>query len=150
MIKERVKNNETSFWDDGPLNKAHLIANDADQVGLQAVWSANYPEGIWHGGMTLWYASSDTTFQQYGWNYGDDSWTKQEEFKDLNGDAGVACYTWESDSSVMYVMFVNTEDTVEFWWKDTNTSVSSTEAHPIGRWTKCKSAKSSGRGMYCC
>ena len=32
-------------------------------------------------------------------------------------------------------MFVDLDDTVEFWWKDTNTSLPSTKAHPINVWT---------------
>lgn len=88
--------------------------------------------------MTLWYASSNTTFKQYGWTYGDGSWTPQGEFNDLNGHAGVGCYTWEAGSSIMYAMFVNTKNAVEFWWKDSDTSKKSTDAHPIDKWTISK------------
>lgn len=136
-----MKTNESdSLWQDGPIKKAKLVANDADQVSLQAVWSASYPYGNFEGGMTMWYASSDTTIKQYGWYYGDDSWIPQGEFTDVNGHAGVGCYTWENNSSVMYVMLVNTKNTVEFYWKDTDTSKKGTAEHPTDRWTKSKSA----------
>lgn len=148
VIKERVKTNETdSFWEDGKIKEAKLKANDADQVGLQAVWSSSYPDGVFQGGITLWYASSDTTFKQYGWNYGDPSWTSQEEFPDLNGHAGVGCYTWNKEAlNVWYAMFVNTKNVVEFYWKDTNSSKESTDSHPINKWTKGKSAGLHYRG----
>lgn len=102
---------------------------------MQAVWSQSYPKGVFTGGMTLWYASSDTTIKQYGWN-GDGAWFPEGEFTDVNGHAGVGCYTWEKESSVMYAMMVNVENTVEVYWKDTDTSTQSTAAHPIDKWTK--------------
>lgn len=85
-------------------------------------------------GMHLWYASNETTFQQYGWRDGQDTWERQEQWNNKNGHAGVACYSWGPGTST-YAMFVNLENTVEIWWKDTNTSVKSTAKHPINKWT---------------
>lgn len=31
-------------------------------------------------------------------------------------------------------MLVNTFNTIEFWWKDTNTTLSNTPTHPINEW----------------
>lgn len=85
--------------------------------------------------MRIWYASDDNTFKQLGWRFGESSWTEEGEFPDLNGHAGVGCYSW-GPGSVTYAMFVNTKDEVEFYWRDTNTSLPSTASHPINKWTK--------------
>ncbi|MGI4802881.1 MAG: hypothetical protein ACRYG8_54385, partial [Janthinobacterium lividum] len=87
-------------------------------------------------GMHIWYASDNTTFQQLGWRYGDLNWTFEGSWTEKNGHAGVGCYSWEPDSTVTYVMLVNQQNTVEFWWKDTNTSLPTNNAsHPINQWT---------------
>lgn len=44
-------------------------------------------------------------------------------------------YSW-GPGTITYVMFVNQANTVEFWWRDTDTSLASTSAHPINVWTK--------------
>jgi hypothetical protein len=88
--------------------------------------------------MHLWYASDNTTFKQIGWRYGDEEWSKQQDWKNLNGHAGVGCYSW-GEGTVTYVMFVDLLNTVNFYWKDTDTNTTSTESHPINVWTNCKS-----------
>jgi hypothetical protein len=87
--------------------------------------------------MHLWYASTNTTFKQYGWRYGDDDWTYQQDWNNLNGHAGVGCYSW-GEGTVTYAMFVDLKNTVNFYWKDTNTNVTGTDDHPINEWTNCK------------
>jgi hypothetical protein len=85
-------------------------------------------------GMHMWYASSDTTFEQYGWRDGDELWTHQQTWPDLNGHAGVGCYSW-GPGTVTYVMFVDQARTVNFYWKDTNTNLTNSTNHPINAWT---------------
>jgi hypothetical protein len=56
----------------------------------------------------------------------------------MNGHCGVGCYSWGPTGTVTYAMFVNQENTVEIYWKDTNTNLTSTDTHPINEWVKCK------------
>lgn len=149
MIKQRSQTNTTLVWVDGEINEAQLQANDADQVGMQACWYGNdYGDSNYlhtplpssgnastEYGMRMWYASDDNTFLQYGWRYGDKNWTAQGQFDNLNGHAGVGCYSW-GPGTVTYVMFVNTDNAAEIYWRDTNTSLTSTASHPINKWTK--------------
>jgi hypothetical protein len=88
-------------------------------------------------GMHMWYASGDTTIQQFGWRDGDAAWSYQDSFPDVNGHAGIGCYSW-GPGTVTYVMMVNDADTAEVYWKDTNTSIASTTVHPINEWVKCR------------
>ena len=153
-IKQRSNSNTTNVWVDGPINNLNLKANDADQVGMQACWygsdygdsdykhtplpgqnsNSSYSNSV---GMHMWYASDSSTFQQLGWRYGDTVWAHQGSFENKNGHAGVGCYSW-GGGTVTYVMMVNQKNTVEFYWRDTNTSLTSTTDHPINEWTKCK------------
>lgn len=84
--------------------------------------------------MHLWYASNATTFQQYGWRAGDDEWQPQQEWPELNGHAGVGCYSW-GGGSLSYVMFVDLQNTVNFYWKDINVNATANASHPINQWT---------------
>lgn len=84
--------------------------------------------------MHLWYASDETTFQQLGWRAGDSKWAFQQSWLELNGHAGVGCYSW-GEGTVTYVMFSDLSDTVNFYWKDTNSNTTSTANHPINSWT---------------
>ncbi|KAK5743144.1 hypothetical protein LTR17_002905 [Elasticomyces elasticus] len=150
QIRQRTNSNTTNVWVDGPVNLANLTANDADMVGMQACWygsdygdsdylhtplpnggDAEYSDQV---GMHLWYASDDTTFQQLGWRAGDDVWELQQSWLGLNGHAGVGCYSW-GPGTVTYVMLVDLNNTVNFYWKDTNTNITNSTRHPINEWT---------------
>ena len=87
--------------------------------------------------MHLWYASDNATFQQLGWRAGETEWSWQQSWLNFNGHAGVGCYSW-GPGSVTYVMFVDLENTVNFYWKDTNTNTTGNTSHPINQWTNCK------------
>ncbi|KAK6388254.1 hypothetical protein LTR65_008096 [Meristemomyces frigidus] len=153
QLKQKTNSNKANLWSDGPINDANLFANDADQVGMQACWyGSDYgdtdydhtplPSGSGDSdashanevGMHMWYAVNDTTFKQYGWRDGDAAWTYQATWADYNAHAGVGCYSW-GPGSVTYVMMVNLQSTVEFWWKDTNTTLTGNATHPINQWT---------------
>ncbi|KAF2765136.1 hypothetical protein EJ03DRAFT_280674 [Teratosphaeria nubilosa] len=125
-VRQRSNSNMTNFWTDGPVNFANIMAYFANQAGMQACW---YGQGL-----HLWCATNETTFQQWIWHAGTDKWTYEQDWSDKNGHAGVGCYSWGS-GAMAYVMFVNTQDTVEFWWKDTDTNRTSTKEHPINAWT---------------
>ncbi len=100
----------TNVWTDGPINDLALRPNDADQVGMQACWyGSDYGDSDYKHtplpnsgpksysnqvGMHMWYASDNNTFQQLGWRDGDASWTQQGDFTNMNGHAGVGCYSW--------------------------------------------------------
>jgi hypothetical protein len=151
-VRQKTNSNVTNIWEDGFVNNLNLKAFDADAVGLQACWygnfygdddakkfptasGANNTEGfVIDHGMHLWYASDEQTFQQYGIYEGQQEWVKQKSWPNMNGHAGVGCYSW-LPGSVTYAMFVNLQDTVEIWWKDTNNTLYSTEEHPIMAWT---------------
>lgn len=152
-IKQRTNSNATNVWVDGPINDLDLEVFNADMVGMQACWYGNdygdsdythtplpneAPEdmtGSGDVGMHMWFAIDNSTFQQLGWRDGDDTWEFQQTFTEKNGHAGVGCYSW-GPGSVTYVMFANQQHSVEFWWKDTNTNLTNTTAHPINVWTK--------------
>lgn len=82
--------------------------------------------------MHLWYPSDEHTFQQYGWFEGQDQWADQEqEWANMNAHAGVGCYSW-GPGTTTYAIMVNSENTAEIWWKDTNSS--NADTHPINTW----------------
>ncbi|KAG9853337.1 hypothetical protein KCU78_g4579, partial [Aureobasidium melanogenum] len=155
-LREKINSNVTNIWIEGPLTAGNYTVLDADQVGMQACWYGNdYGDADYkHSplpnqgntttnstsgsstdvGMHLWYASDASTFQQLGWRNGDNNWTYQQEWQDKNGHAGLGCYSW-GPGTTTYVMMVNSQNSVEVWWKDTNTNTSSTASHPINQWT---------------
>jgi hypothetical protein len=127
-VRQRISSNgsafQTNIWQDGPLNSLNLKANDADMIGLQACYWGNFYgdtdftsaggfdtfNGGFNGtasnlttnptGMHLWYADSNTTFQQYSWYTGLTQWVNDNQtWHNMNGHAGVGCQTWESGTS---------------------------------------------------
>ncbi|KAJ9640892.1 hypothetical protein H2199_005560 [Coniosporium tulheliwenetii] len=152
-IRQKSGNNHTSLWSNGTVNSLNLKAMDADSVGMQACWygsfygdadyahspstndgsgASSYGSEV---GMHLWYASDSNTFQQYGWRDGDTDWAHQYTWTDMDGHAGVGCYSW-GPGTVTYTVMVNRDHAVEVWWKDTNSSLSSNSSHPINSWSK--------------
>lgn len=156
-VQQLTRTNETQIWEAGPLNDLNLKAFDAPTSGLQACWKGNYygdsdyskfptASGATNQqpfderlGMNLWFATDNSTFQQYSWYNGQDVWAPVQEWHGFNGHAGVGCYSWGEGTST-YAMLVNQQDNVEFWWRDTNTTRATTQAHPINTWTNASSA----------
>lgn len=151
-VRQISNTNVTNIWQEGPLNALNLTAFDADSVGLQACYYGNfYGDSDYHNfptptgttnnesfatefGMHLWYATDSTTFEQWGFREGQTTWQNQKTWAGFNGHAGVGCYSW-APGTTTYAMMVNLQNSVEIWWKDTNTTTNSTNSHPINSWT---------------
>ena len=117
LINTNASSLEDNFWQNGPLNELNLKANDADRVGIQACYwaqfvgdadyaytappaTANSSQLHTVSGMHLWYADTDTSFQQYSWYSGANQWSNDNHtWNNLNGHAGVGCQTWDTGSS---------------------------------------------------
>lgn len=56
-----------------------------------------------------------------------------QKWQGFNGHVGVGCYSWGEDTTT-YAMLANKNNDVEFWWKDTNTTNTSVDSHPINSW----------------
>jgi hypothetical protein len=118
FVRERIASNSsaygTNLWNDGQINKLNLKANDADMIGLQACYWGNFygdSDYLFNAtnlnvttaptGMHLWYADSDTTFQQYSLYVGEAQWLNDNQtWHNVNGHAGVGCQTWDSGTSM--------------------------------------------------
>jgi len=156
-LRQKSNSNTTNVWVEGPISKQNFKVYDSDQVGMQACWyGSDYGDSDYahtplpssgdasnasitnfqEVGMHMWYASDNQTFQQLGWRAGDSQWAYQGGWPNKNGHAGVGCYSW-GPGTTTYVMMVNLDNTVEFWWKDTNTNTTSRASHPINEWVNC-------------
>lgn len=63
-LRQRTSRNVPGdYWRDGPLEQANLTAYDADRVAMQACWTGLDEKTA----MRLWYASSNTTLEEYLW-----------------------------------------------------------------------------------
>ncbi|KAE9991194.1 hypothetical protein EG327_000315 [Venturia inaequalis] len=150
FVKQRTWSNTSVLWTDGPVTAQELKVYDADRVGLQAChygsfdgdtevdnlpWSESAGSyALQQTGMHLWYADTENTFQQYYTYENMTSWIQQKKWTGMNGHGGVSCYSWHPGSKT-YAMFVNQDNVVETWWKDTNSSLASTNKHPMSAWT---------------
>ncbi|KAK5944027.1 hypothetical protein PMZ80_003308 [Knufia obscura] len=144
-IRERIITNTTTngpspVWTDGPLSQQNLKTWRSNTIGLQACYWGDY-YGQWSydttqasAGIHLWYASGATEFSQYSWTNGTDEYNFDQVWKDLSGNGGVGCQTWDTGMTE-YVWFVNTKNEIAMYWKDNNRTGLSSDAHPIGSWT---------------
>ena len=149
-IREKINDNTTNQWKEGPIGDLNLIAMNDSNVGLQACWygsfygDANYTHSPIPGtgqnttsqdqviGMHLWYGESPTMLQEVTWTYNTTAWYRQESFI-ANAHAGIACYSW-GPGSVSYMMTVNLDNEVQVAWKDLNSSAPQSNAHPVNQW----------------
>ncbi|QDS76051.1 hypothetical protein FKW77_005520 [Venturia effusa] len=150
MIREKIYDNSTNNWRDGPIGAMGLVAMNDTNVGLQACWygsfygNADYIHAPIPGtganttsqdqliGMHLWYGASPTQLNEVTWTYNTSQWYKQD-FITANGHAGIGCYSW-GPGSVSYVMWVNLDNAVQMAWKDLNSTVEEGAAHPVNTW----------------
>lgn len=162
IVRQITKSNTSDIWQPGPLSRLNLKAMDSPSSGLQACWKGDFygdsdytkfptMSGLQNQipydqrkGMNIWYAVDDSTFEQYTWYNGADSWAFVQKWPGFNGHAGVGCYSW-GPGTTTYAMMANKKNDVEFWWKDTNTTLKSEENHPINSWQN--STKSAIRGV---
>lgn len=79
----------------------------------------------------LFYASDNTTFEEYLWFAQDDVWAWQRSWKGYSGTAGVAC-DHQGDPFYRYVGMVNLQNQLEFWYQVKGDDDLSAE------WLKCK------------
>ncbi|KAG9752665.1 hypothetical protein KCU73_g6051, partial [Aureobasidium melanogenum] len=157
QVRERVKSNATSFWEDGALANSGVTVLDSDQVAMQVCWYGNvygdsdYPDLPANVsaeiGLHLWYAVDNHTIQQLGWRDGDQDWTFQKNWTGVNPHAGVGCYSW-GPGTTTYVMMVNQNDTLQIWAKNTNTSNSVNSTYPINEWVDVTPADSGFDKMH--
>lgn len=114
IIRQRSSSNDSdSSWKDGLLEKANLEAYDADRVAMKACWES-------HRGaidVRLWYASSNTTIEEYLWRASDDEWKWQQTWTGYSGTAGIGCSSGDSQAFV-FVSLVNTVGRLELWAMD--------------------------------
>ncbi len=52
----------------------------------------------------------------------------------MNTHAGIGCQSWLTNTT-SYVFMVNSNNTLNIWWKDINTNQTSTPSHPINSYT---------------
>lgn len=151
LVKQIVKSNTSDIWQPGPLSDMNLKAMDSPSSGLQACWKGNfYGDSDYkkfptasgqvnqqpfeeRKGMNIWFASDESTFEQYTWYNGQKQWVFVQKWQGFNGHAGVGCYSW-GEGTTTYAMMTNRNNDVEFWWKDTNVTTASAEDHPINSW----------------
>ena len=112
QIRQRSGSNDSATWTDGPINGANLAAFDGDLAGLNVCWA-----GIDNTlTMRLWYASSNTSFEEYLYNNEEREWNWQKRWDGFSGAAGVGCVT-DPDHPNIYVAFVNLQGSVEIHWR---------------------------------
>ncbi|KAF2397792.1 hypothetical protein EJ06DRAFT_139160 [Trichodelitschia bisporula] len=150
VIREKISDNTTNQWRDGPIGELGLKAMNDSNVGLQACWygsfygTADYVHSPIPGtgsndtaqdsviGMHLWYGREPTVLEEVTWTYNTTQWYRQDNFT-ANGHGGIGCFSW-GKGSVSYLMLVNLDNEVQVSWKDLNTSVVATPQHPVNKW----------------
>jgi hypothetical protein len=151
IVREKISDNTTNQWRNGPIGDLQLQAMDDPNVGLQACWygsfygSANYSHTPLFNtgsqnytgkdaviGMHLWVGTDPHTIREVNWVYNTSSWSHQETFT-ANGHAGVGCYSW-GPGSVTYLMTVDLDNSVNLMWKELDGYVTPTSQHPINKW----------------
>ncbi|KAF4556007.1 Hypothetical protein D9617_2g059740 [Elsinoe fawcettii] len=136
MLRQKTNSNRTSKWIEGPLTNERLRVFDGNHVGLQACWYGSYygntgarARPTRGSGMILWYATDNSTFQEYTWEESTDdpsfdNWVNMEaNWNEHNGHAGVGCYTWET-GPILYTMMLNQRNEIETFWADDNSNES--------------------------
>ena len=111
-VRQRSGSNATNAWTDGSINDKNLESYRGDLIGLHACPASPNAD------MRLWYASNETTFEEYTFgNDDDDEWTWQRSWTGYSAAAGVGCYSWGPDNYT-YAAFVNLDNALELWYNE--------------------------------
>lgn len=121
MLKQRIFDNSTFSWADGPVNKQNIRVLDSDKIGLHSSYYAdpiiNSDSNISQHtpGIRLWVAKSETTFVQLAWRPGFSHWIYEQSWQDLNGHVDPAGNDLQPGHTA-YVMFVDHHEEVNMYW----------------------------------
>lgn len=110
-LRQRSGSNATNIWTDGSINEKNLATYRGDLIGLHACPASPNAD------MRLWYASNETTFEEYTFSNDADEWTWQRSWTNYSGAAGVGCYSWGPDDYT-YAAFANLDNDLELWNKE--------------------------------
>ncbi|KAI9705860.1 MAG: hypothetical protein M1836_005266 [Candelina mexicana] len=146
VLQETINSNHSNSWTTGPIGKANRKAFDSPTVGLTSCWNGDYygaKNGVPGGGVRLFYGVNRTAVQELSWAYGDDQWGVGQTLTGTRGDSGLICAGVNSGTSYLYLQ--NSDDELELWWKDFNTTGPQTPGHPSGIWNKGPTASTAIR-----
>ena len=125
QVRHRIGNNRSTAWVEGSTRANQLYAWDGDLVGLTACWGTSNDIPI-----RLFYASSNTTFEEYLWNMKADKWLWQKRWEGYNGAAAVRCLGVSGGNR--YVALMNSDNQIEVWYQNKDDNDGSLN------WIKCK------------
>lgn len=75
--------------------------------------------------MVLYFASDNTTLQEYESHDESGGWSMQKSWSGYSGVGGIGC-PYLGDHNETYTAFINSKDEVEIWWKDQSTGTNDT------------------------
>lgn len=90
-------------------------ASESSSVDLSACYNEQYS-----GGLRLFYGVSNTTIQELSWSFGTSEWLLGYSFPRVNGEGGISCAG--GGSGISYLYLLNTQNQLELWWRDFDTS----------------------------
>lgn len=135
QVRHRKGSNRSTAWDEGTTREANLKAWDGDLVGMTACSGTGNDNPI-----RLFYASSNTTFEEYLWNMQDDTWRRLRSWEGFNGAAAVRCYIGSDNNTDRganrYLILMNSNNQIEFWYQNKDDGSQG--------WLKCKLSRAQG------
>ncbi len=120
LVRQRVINNLTYTWSDGPFNDLNVKAFDSPSVGLRAAFYSGPIYGVdltgtdLYTGVRVWVATSSSTFVQYSWRAGMPQWNEDRTWEGMNGVATPASFGWFTQT--FYVLFMDETATARLYW----------------------------------
>ena len=131
-----------SSWTLGPLNDQNVSPLNDDKVGMMACWAGTTSgnEGKAEASnsqdlvIRLAYAEDATTFKLLSYTGLTQQYNTEQTLSKLNGRAKPACYNW-APGTVDYMMFVDLQNSVEVYWRDSGSGQSNSTDHPYNKWT---------------
>ncbi|KAF7198415.1 hypothetical protein HII31_00154 [Pseudocercospora fuligena] len=146
VLRGTWNSNNTQGWALDPLSELQISPLDDDRVGMTACWYGSETVGSASTqglsttlnssdlAIRLMYAENETSFQEIVYHGDTQQWVKQQTLSNLNGHASPACNNREP-GSVDYMMFLDLNNAVNIYWKDSNTSLLSSLSHSTNSWT---------------
>lgn len=118
--RQRIINNTTLTWADGPLNDLNIQVVDSGHAGLLSCYysgpisNTDSAAASSSDGIQLWVATGESTFGMWAWQPGL-PWVFQQSLPDLNGHVNPGCYSWGTDNTT-YMMFLDLHNSINIYW----------------------------------
>ena len=131
-MQDIIKSDNSSNWSSGNIGSLNIQAVDTPNAAFDVCGdSLGYGSNVGNTPQVrLYIGEQDGLVHEYILDQDSNKWFTGYIFLNSNGNGGAVC--WPGVISYLYMQ--NSQDTLQLWWKDYNSTAINSTTHPLSVW----------------